>query len=224
MQKLQKQLHRRRASSGCRSTPPRPGKQGNYHARRGERADARRRARAPTAVLLDPDGTVGRAYGAKTTPHMYVIDEQGVAALRGRDRQHRLDRPGRHPARDQLRRGRDRRRARREAGRARDDAVVRLLGQVLADRGPVRSRDGAARPARREGDRQPLGAVDAERRLPGRVGPTVGQPRRARQRRERLLQLGARERGAEADGGRRGRTRGAASRRSAPGRSRRAAG
>ncbi len=29
-------------------------------------------------VLQDPEGTVGKAYGAKTTPHMYVIDEKGV--------------------------------------------------------------------------------------------------------------------------------------------------
>jgi hypothetical protein len=34
-------------------------------------------------VLLDPDGTVGRAYGAKTTPHMYVIDASGVLRYEG---------------------------------------------------------------------------------------------------------------------------------------------
>jgi hypothetical protein len=38
---------------------------------------------APTAVLLDPDGTVGKAYGAKTTPHMYVIDGKGVLVYEG---------------------------------------------------------------------------------------------------------------------------------------------
>ncbi|MCX7891452.1 MAG: thioredoxin family protein [Burkholderiales bacterium] len=32
---------------------------------------------APTAVLIDKDGKVGRLYGARTTPHMYVIDPQG---------------------------------------------------------------------------------------------------------------------------------------------------
>jgi|ERR1039457_3942609 peroxiredoxin len=31
----------------------------------------------PTAVLLDPEGKVGRLYNAKTTPDMYVIDPQG---------------------------------------------------------------------------------------------------------------------------------------------------
>jgi peroxiredoxin len=34
-------------------------------------------------VLLDAPGTVGRAYGAKTTPHCFVIDEKGVLAYRG---------------------------------------------------------------------------------------------------------------------------------------------
>ena len=34
-------------------------------------------------VLQDPSGTVGHAYGAKTTPHMYVIDTQGVLRYAG---------------------------------------------------------------------------------------------------------------------------------------------
>lgn len=34
-------------------------------------------------VLLDPEGKVGRAYGAKTTPHMYVIDAEGKVAYEG---------------------------------------------------------------------------------------------------------------------------------------------
>ena len=32
---------------------------------------------APTATLMDSDGKIGRAYGARTTPHMYVIDPAG---------------------------------------------------------------------------------------------------------------------------------------------------
>jgi peroxiredoxin len=31
----------------------------------------------PTAAVLDPSGTIGREYGAKTTPHMFIIDPQG---------------------------------------------------------------------------------------------------------------------------------------------------
>jgi peroxiredoxin len=34
-------------------------------------------------VLLDEPGTVGRLYGAKTTPHMYVIDKEGVLRYAG---------------------------------------------------------------------------------------------------------------------------------------------
>ncbi len=34
-------------------------------------------------VLIDRDGTVGRAYGAKTTPHMFVIDESGEIVYGG---------------------------------------------------------------------------------------------------------------------------------------------
>ena len=36
-----------------------------------------------TALLLDPAGKVGRAYDAKTTPHMYVIDKTGKLAYMG---------------------------------------------------------------------------------------------------------------------------------------------
>jgi peroxiredoxin len=35
------------------------------------------------AVLLDTAGTTGKAYGAKTTPHMFVIDEQGKLIYNG---------------------------------------------------------------------------------------------------------------------------------------------
>ncbi len=37
----------------------------------------------PTALLLDPEGNVGQAYGARTTPHMYIIDPQGKLVYRG---------------------------------------------------------------------------------------------------------------------------------------------
>lgn len=36
-----------------------------------------------TAYLLDPDGTVGRMYDAKTTPHMFVINKQGTLVYEG---------------------------------------------------------------------------------------------------------------------------------------------
>jgi peroxiredoxin len=37
----------------------------------------------PAALLMDDSGQVGRAYGARTTPHMYVIDPQGVLVYAG---------------------------------------------------------------------------------------------------------------------------------------------
>jgi peroxiredoxin len=53
-----------------------PGKQGYVN---GPAADALSESRgaAPTAVLLDPAGAVGRLYHARTTPHMFVIDKDG---------------------------------------------------------------------------------------------------------------------------------------------------
>lgn len=41
------------------------------------------RGAAPTAVLFDPKGEVGRAYGAQVTPHMYVITPTGTVAYMG---------------------------------------------------------------------------------------------------------------------------------------------
>lgn len=38
---------------------------------------------AQSAYLIDTDGTVGRQYGAKTTPHMYVIDPTGKLVYAG---------------------------------------------------------------------------------------------------------------------------------------------
>lgn len=34
-------------------------------------------------LLFDPTGIVGRSYGAKTTPHMFVIDPKGVLVYQG---------------------------------------------------------------------------------------------------------------------------------------------
>jgi AhpC/TSA family len=59
-----------------------PGKQGYVN---GPAADVLTQSRkaAPTAVLLDPSGAVGRLYGAKTTPHMFVIDKNGALQYMG---------------------------------------------------------------------------------------------------------------------------------------------
>ena len=59
-----------------------PGKQGYVDAAKAN-ALMKDKAGAPSAVLLDHDGKVGKAYGAKTTPHMYVIDAKGVLVYAG---------------------------------------------------------------------------------------------------------------------------------------------
>lgn len=38
---------------------------------------------APTAILIDTKGEIGRAFGAKVTPHMYVIDPKGTVVYAG---------------------------------------------------------------------------------------------------------------------------------------------
>jgi peroxiredoxin len=53
-----------------------PGEQGYLDAAQ-ENAQIEKMHAHPTAAILDPSGTVGREYGAKTTPHMFVIDPQG---------------------------------------------------------------------------------------------------------------------------------------------------
>ena len=37
----------------------------------------------PTAMLMDEEGTVGKAYGARTTPHMYIVNPQGQLVYAG---------------------------------------------------------------------------------------------------------------------------------------------
>lgn len=51
------------------------GKQGHYPPEEMNQQAAQRKA-APTAILLDGDGTVGKLYGARTTPHMFVLDPE----------------------------------------------------------------------------------------------------------------------------------------------------
>ncbi len=41
------------------------------------------RKAAASATLMDADGKVGRAYGARTTPHMYIVDPAGTLVYAG---------------------------------------------------------------------------------------------------------------------------------------------
>lgn len=58
------------------------GQQGHVEGLEADKLTADRKA-APTAVLLDPTGQVGRLYGATTTPHMFIIDKAGTLAYMG---------------------------------------------------------------------------------------------------------------------------------------------
>src|SRR5205085_7496619 len=59
-----------------------PGKEGNLT---GEQANAKMSEwkTKQTALVLDPDGKAGQAYGAKNTPHMFVINPEGKIIYEG---------------------------------------------------------------------------------------------------------------------------------------------
>lgn len=46
-------------------------------------ADVKEHNAHVTATLLDSNGVIGHAYGAKTTPHMFVIDPKGILVYNG---------------------------------------------------------------------------------------------------------------------------------------------
>ncbi len=59
-----------------------PGKQGAGTAESAEK-DRKEHGSNATEVVLDSSGAIGKMYNAKTTPHMYVIDEKGTLVYQG---------------------------------------------------------------------------------------------------------------------------------------------
>ena len=59
-----------------------PGEQGYVKAADANRLSKERGA-APSRVLLDPSGVLGKLYNARTTPHMFVIDPAGKLVYMG---------------------------------------------------------------------------------------------------------------------------------------------
>jgi peroxiredoxin len=59
-----------------------PGKQG-YHPPEKMSVMNEKKGGNQTAILMDPSGKVGKMYGAKTTPHMYVINSEGTLIYKG---------------------------------------------------------------------------------------------------------------------------------------------
>lgn len=59
-----------------------PGKQGHVTPAEAKELTSSRHA-APAHVIFDASGDIGRAYEAKTTPHMFVIDSKGILVYMG---------------------------------------------------------------------------------------------------------------------------------------------
>ncbi|WP_294289964.1 redoxin domain-containing protein [uncultured Sphingomonas sp.] len=59
-----------------------PGKQGYMTGPQAQAFVTSAKA-VPTAYLLDPKGVVGKGYGAKTTPHLYIVDSVGKLVYQG---------------------------------------------------------------------------------------------------------------------------------------------
>ena len=81
MQKLQKELTGQGAA-WITVISSAPGKQGHVTAAE-EEAYLKAQNATPTDVVFDEDGKIGQAYGAKTTPHMFVIDDKGTLVYAG---------------------------------------------------------------------------------------------------------------------------------------------
>ena len=60
-----------------------PGEQGYVSAEEALALNEERGAANVTHIFMDPDGVIGRAYDARTTPHMYVIDAEGTLRYNG---------------------------------------------------------------------------------------------------------------------------------------------
>ncbi|MEY2578044.1 MAG: hypothetical protein QOI49_868 [Verrucomicrobiota bacterium] len=59
-----------------------PGLEGNLSAEQAEKKITEWKTKQ-TALVLDPDGKAGRSYGAKNTPHMFVINPEGKIIYEG---------------------------------------------------------------------------------------------------------------------------------------------
>ena len=59
-----------------------PGDQGHVSPEKANELTKSRKA-SPSHVLIDESGEVGMLYGAKTTPHMYMIDANGILRYKG---------------------------------------------------------------------------------------------------------------------------------------------
>ncbi len=59
-----------------------PGMEGSLTAEQATKVMADQKLKS-TAVLLDPEGKAGKAYGARNTPHMFVVSPEGKIVYEG---------------------------------------------------------------------------------------------------------------------------------------------
>lgn len=81
MQKIQNDMAEKEVA-WIRIVSSAPGKQGNVTSEKAKEIIAKTNA-VITTQISDESGEIGKMYGAKTTPHMFVIDSEGVLAYAG---------------------------------------------------------------------------------------------------------------------------------------------
>jgi peroxiredoxin len=82
MQALQKETTADNAVTWISVVSSAKGKQGNVSVEDANKIISDQNA-MPTHKILDESGEIGKLYDAKTTPHMFVIDKDGVLAYAG---------------------------------------------------------------------------------------------------------------------------------------------
>lgn len=82
MQKVQKEALAMENVAWVSINSSAKGKQGNVSAEEAQKVLSETGA-TPSAVLLDPSGAIGKAYNAKTTPHVFIVGGDGKVVYAG---------------------------------------------------------------------------------------------------------------------------------------------
>ena len=79
---LSKKPTKIKVSSGYLSVPLQKVNKVTFHPVNSRKSTLKNGAQ-PSAYLIDASGLVGKAYGAKVTPHIFIIDKSGLLAYQG---------------------------------------------------------------------------------------------------------------------------------------------
>lgn len=82
MQSLQKDLTAKGDTLWFTVISSAPGKQG-YGTADEHNAKMKEWNASPTAILVDENGEIGKKLGAKTTPHVFIVDPKGIVVYQG---------------------------------------------------------------------------------------------------------------------------------------------